>query len=117
MNLFRYLKDKDYRAYCKMDRRHRRELVKFARTTHDYDYGYLHDLVVLKLNHFFEYYVNGNNVWQSDESKEEVLRTLRECLAFADEIEKLDDCDWKVEERLYKNFYSAIGKNIKLWWD
>lgn len=113
MRLFKYLKDKDYRIYCKMDRRHRRELIKLAKTVKDFDYGYLHDLIVLKIRHFLEYYKSGYNVWQNEESREDVISSLERCLSVADEIENSD----LVDPELYKKFYSLVGKYIVYWWD
>ena len=113
MRLFKYLKDKEYRIYCKMERRHRRELVKLAKNTHDYDYDYLHRLVILKLRHFLEYYESGYNVWQTDETLIPLINSLKETLSIADEIENSD----LVDPELYKKFYSLVGKYIVYWWD
>lgn len=114
MRLFKYLKNKDYRIYCKMNRRHRRELVKLAKNTHDYDYDYLHRLVILKLRHFLEYYESGYNVWQTDETLIPLINSLKETLSIVDDFENSDSPD---EEKFYEEFYSTIGKNIMFWWD
>ena len=90
----------------------------------------------------YEYYKNGNNVWQSDESRLEIVEQLKEVLDIFDEIEKLDNCDtyydyrkqtsyyiisdtkkldvkeyYKYEDELYIKLYSTIGKYIRYWWD
>lgn len=114
MRLLRYLKDKDYRIYCKMDRRHRRELIKLAKTVHDFDYGYLHDLVVLKIRHFLEYYKGEYNVWQDEDCSKDVILSLEHCLSVAEEIENSGLID---DPELYKKFYSLVGKYIIYWWD
>lgn len=116
--------NKEYREYCKMLRRHRRELVRLARKTADFDYGYLDDFVITKIRHMYEYYTSNNNVCQSDNSAKEVISTLKTAIHKHTALEKScwndDDEDFldltKVKEA-YSDFYAYIGKNITLWWD
>lgn len=117
--------DKKYRTYYKLHRKHRRELIRMAKQTADFDYAYLHDLVVMKLRQMLEYYVAGNNVWQSRESHENVIETLAHALRLAEDIETVwenwpDDSAKTCLEReaeLYKEFYTHLGENIMYWWD
>lgn len=117
--------DKEYRTYYKLHRKHRRELVRMAKHTADFDYAYLHDLVVMKLRQMLEYYVAGNNVWQSRESHENAIETLAHALQISEDIETVwenwpDDSVktyWEREVELYKEFYTYIGENIMYWWD
>lgn len=117
--------DKEYRTYYKLHRKHRRELIRMAKDTADFDYAYLHDLVVMKIRQMFEYYVAGNNVWQSRESHENAIETLAHALQIAEDIETVwenwpDDSVktyWEREVELYKEFYAYIGENIIYWWD
>lgn len=92
-----------------------------AKETADFDYGYLHDLVVLKLRHMLEFYVAGNNVWQSRESHEYVIKTLSHAVNLAEQIDVVHmDYPHDFPEReteLYKEFYSYIGEHIQWWWD
>lgn len=115
--------NKEYREYRKMLRRHRRELVKLARKTADFDYGYLDDLVITKIRHMYEYYTSNNNVWQSDDSVKNVIDTLKTAI---DKHAALEECCWDddeicpvltKEEEAFSDFYGYIGKNIMLWWD
>ena len=117
--------DKKYRTYYKLHRKHRRELIRMAKQTADFDYAYQHNLVVMKIRQMLEYYVAGNNVWQSRESHENVIETLAHALQLAEDIETVlvnwpDDSAKTYLEReveLYKEFYTYIGENIMYWWD
>ena len=114
MKLFNYLKDKEYREYSKMTRRHRRELMRMARKSGDYDYSFLHNLVVLKLKQFYEFYEANHNVWQTDEYRLDVMARIKECL---DKAEEIENCNIDDEMNLYNEFYTLIGKHIMCWWD
>lgn len=117
--------DKKYRTYYKLHRKHRRELIRMAKQTADFDYAYLHNLVVMKIRQMLEFYVAGNNVWQSRESYENVIETLAHALQLAEDIETVwenwpDDSAKTYLEReaeLCKEFYTYIGENIMYWWD
>ena len=141
--LFRKLfPSKEMRAYRKMYRRHRRELVKLAKTIREWDYCWLYDSTIMQIRHMYEYYTAGNNVWQSDESLNTVLEQLKHVLDLSDEMEHLwdnyeshlikhDDGSVSVsdegaktylairdrEQELYEEIYSYIGKYIQWWWD
>ena len=61
--LFRkFFPNKEQRAFNKMHRRHRKELVKHAKKTCEWDWGWLHDSVIMQIRHIHEYYSEGNNV-------------------------------------------------------
>ena len=53
---------KEKHAYRKMYKKHRKEMIKLAKEDRDWDWGYLHDLVITKIRHMYEYYNTGNNV-------------------------------------------------------
>lgn len=107
----KHLFDKDYRAYAKMRRRHRRELVRLAKKSEEFDFGYLHVLVKTKLGHFLEYYEAGNNVHHTDESIARVIGSLKHALALAEKIENDESIPPRMDE-LYGEFYSYVGENI-----
>ena len=137
---------KEMREYRKMRRRHRKELVKLAKEVRPFDWSWLHDMTLLQIQQMFEYYVDGNNVWQIDESRFEIIGQLKEVLDTQEEIERnyKDDCglefvydedgeiekiiqpddyservtsNYDAEIYLYEKFYTLIGKNILGWWD
>ena len=76
---------KEMRAYNKMYRRHRKELVKHAKETREWDYCWLYDGTIMQIRHMYEYYTASNNVWQSDESLNEIIEQLKHVLDLSDE--------------------------------
>ena len=143
--LFRRLfPDKSIRAFRKMHRRHRKELINHAKKTGEWDWCWLHDGVIMQVRHMYEYYTAGYNVWQEDERRFKLISQLKEVLDLEEELHKLadDSCgvtyDWstgklvatypddfkkrliekdKRETMLYKKLYTTIGKYILWWWD
>ena len=111
----RRLNDREYRRFLKMRKRHRKELVELAKNSEDFDFGYLHALADLKVRQFLEYYESGWNVWQTEETRTEIVDSLKEAVRLADLIKYNDD--WLREHTVYRNFYSHIAENIMLWWD
>lgn len=109
----RIFPSKEMREYNKMYKRHRKTMIKLAKEDRDWDYGYMHDLVVAKIKHMYEYYSAGNNVWQSEETYNKVVETLKHAMDLADKIYQTFD----VEPKLYEEFYTYIGRNIYWWWD
>jgi hypothetical protein len=141
--LFRKLfPSKEMRAYNKMYRRHRRELARIAKQDRDWDYGWLDEFVHTKIKHMYEYFSERNNVWQTDESLNEILEQIKHVLDLYDEMDHLWDNhtgghtknkDGSItpteestksyikirnrEQELYDEIYSYIGKFIQYWWD
>ena len=133
---------KEMRAFNKMHRRHRKELIKLAKETNEYDYCWLHESVIMQIKHMYEYYSAGNNVWQVDESRLKIVSQLEHTLSLIRELEKIESGDYTLElsfgenkltkpenyhertldleervNRLYEEIYSSIGRNIRYWWD
>lgn len=133
---------KEMREYRKMYRRHRKELIAHAKKIREWDYGYLHDSVMMQIRHMYEYYSAGNNILQSEESLNQIIEQLKQVLDLADELDHLWDThnydpikndDGSIttteesansyrkksdrEEELYEEIYSYIGKHIQWWWD
>ena len=148
MKLFkriRHLFNKEMRAYDKMHRKHRKELIKLVKEDAEWDWCFLHDLVMTKVRHMYEYYTSGNNVWQSDETLLPTIAELKHVLDLQDELEhlfdnipvpemtknekgflvftyneeteKLRDKAYKREDELYKEIYAYIGEHLRGWWD
>ena len=145
IKLFRKLfPSKRMRVYNRMHRRQRRELVKHAKETRNWDYFWLYDSTIMQIRHMYEYYSAGNNVWQNDESRNEILSQLKHVLDLNDEMNHLwdsydhegnliinEDGLFSVsdegakqyrdirdrEQELYEEIFSYIGKTILYWWD
>lgn len=144
--LFRRLfPNKEMRAFRKMHRRHRRELVKHAKETGEWDWSWLHDSIIMQIRHMHEYYTANNNVWQTDETRLKVVEQLKHILDLDAEIDRMQDEDFGAEytyhnggkvdmvfpdnfkerfknheereQGLYEELYSSIGKNLRWWWD
>jgi hypothetical protein len=141
--LRRLFPDKEQRAFNKMHRRHRRELIKHAKKTCEWDWCWLHDSIIMQIKHMHEYYTAGNNVWQSDETRLLIIEQLKHILDIEAEIDRMQDDnngveyihkDGKVEcifpddfkervkeheereQQLYEELYSSIGRDLKWWW-
>lgn len=132
--LFRKLfPSKEMRAYRKMYRRHRKEMVKLAKKVREWDYGWIDELVLTQIKHMHEYFSAGNNVWQTDETRLPIVEQLKHVLDLYEELDSLWDMDtkgpdnldstekikWQYtrEYELYEEIYSFIGSNLKGWWD
>ena len=115
---------KEMRAYRKMHRRHKRELVKLAKTIREWNYGWIDELVLTQIKHMHEYFSAGNNVWQTDETRLPIVEQLKHVLDLYDEMDNLwesstKDCGQvlKREQELYEEIYGYIGAHLKEWWD
>ena len=86
------------RKFRKMHRRHRKELVKLAKETGEWDSCWLHRSVIMQIMHMHEYYYAGNNVWQVDESRLEIVEQLQHILDLVSELERVenDDCGFEL---------------------
>lgn len=100
--------------YNKMRRKHRKELIKLAKEDQDFDYEYLHSLVVVKLKNMYEFYSQGHAEFLVESDLNQILETLEHAINIADKIDMVPE-PTRVKE-LYQEFYEYIGKNIMLWW-
>lgn len=121
MRLFRRIRnqfDKSMRAYYKMRRKHRRELIKLAKENEDWDYYYLHNFIITKIKHMYEYY-SASNVLQTDETLQPIIAQLKYVLDLQEELDCLvDNLDkYKREKKLYKEIYVWISEHLLGWWD
>lgn len=135
---------KERRAFNKMHRRHRKELIKHAKKTNEWDWDWLHNSIIMQIRHMHEFYSNGNNVWQADESKFQIIEQLKYILYLQSEIDRMQDENYGIkyvhkdgiietiyadnymeimdgfkekEQQLYEELYSFIGKYLRWWWD
>lgn len=136
--LFRRLfPSKEWRTYNKMHRRHRKELIKHAKKTGEWDWCWLHESIIMQIKHMHEYYSAGNNVWQVDESRLKIVEQLKHILDLQSEIDRMEDDEYcvdcvyendmlikdkileyeKKEQELYEELYGSIGKYLRWWWD
>ena len=112
---------KDMRVYRKEHRKHRKELVKLAKNSYEFDYGYFHRMVIMQIINMLEYYSDGHNVLQTDDSRLCILKQLQHILDIESEINRLEEitspeAENKISE-LYVELYKSIGENLRNWWD
>lgn len=100
--------------YNKMRRKHRKELIKLAKKDQDFDYEYLHSLVVVKLKNMYEFYSQGHAEFLVESDLNQILETLEHAINISDKIDMVPE-PTRVKE-LYQEFYEYIGQNIMLWW-
>ena len=117
----RLFPSKDMRAYRKEHRKRRKELVKLAKNSYEFDYGYFHRMVVMQIIHMLEYYSDGHNVLQTDDSRLCIVKQLQHILDIESEINRLEEitspeAENKISE-LYVELYKSIGENLRNWWD
>jgi len=109
---------KEMREYRKMHRQHRKELMQLVKNDFEWDWEYLHNLVITKVRHMYEYYSAGNNIYQSEESLNKVLYTLKHVLDLQDKLDTLNIHEkYEHEKEIYQEIYTHIGQNILFWWD
>ena len=120
----RLFPSKEMRAYNKMHRRHRKEIVKLAKQVREWDYGWLDELVLTQVKHMYEYFSSGNNVWQTDETRVPIVEQLKHVLDLYEELDSVGDdgaTDYiqirKREHELFEEIYSYIGSTMEGWWD
>ena len=105
-------------------------MIRLAKEDRDFDWSYLHELVITKIKHMYEYYSAGNNVMQTDETRIPICVSLNHILQLQAEIDHLyEGVDvsnlildeslalMKKESELYKSIYKFIGEHIEEWWD
>ena len=123
--LFRKLfPSKEMRAYRKMYRRHRRELVKLAKQVREWDYGWIDGLVLTQIKHMYEYFSAGNNVWQTDETRLPIVEQLKHVLDLYEELDSVGDgsatnyAQIRIrEQELFEEIYNYVGCHLQEWWD
>jgi hypothetical protein len=111
-----------------MQKKHTKALIKLAKEDRDFDWGYLHDLVITKVRHMYEYYSKGYNVLQTDETRIPICVQLNHILQMQEEIDHLyESVDptklsseastdlLKKESELYKSIYKFISEHIEEW--
>ena len=102
-----------------MHRKHRKELIKLAKEDRDFDWEYMHILLITKIRHMHEYFSAGNCVWQTDDTRLETVSELKHVLDMQEEMDKEVAGRFYVERRTeqYKSMYEYIASKMLGWWD
>ena len=114
----KFFRSKKRKAYDKINRKHRKELIKLINGSHEWDWMWLHDSVIMQITHMYSYYLSADFVWQTDETRIPIVEQLQHVLELNEELKRaMDECDDDRERELYKEIYSYIGEHIMYWWD
>lgn len=100
--------------YKKLQKKHTKELVKMARKTKDFDYGFFHELVMKQIHNMYEMYSDRECVLQVDESRLEIVNQLKEIIDLNNKLSVT--VSYEDEKDVLKQIYTKIGENIMYWW-
>lgn len=103
------------KRFRKMQRKHTKELVKAAKKAKDFDYYYFHNLVMKQIHNMYEMYSDRECIFQSDESRLEIVNQLKEIIDLNDKLSVA--VTYEDERDILKQMYTKIGENIMYWWD
>ena len=90
----------------------------FLLNNREFDYGYLDDMILLKLKHMLSFYSNPDKCMQVDESRLEIVAELKEAISLFKKVTEIDvvlNTKDELENRL--NAYTYLGKHSRKWWD
>ena len=108
----RLFPSKEMRAYRKGHRKHRKELVKLAKNSYEFDYGYFHRMVIMQIINMLEYYSDGHNVLQTDDSRLCIIKQLQHILDIESEINRLEEAISSEAEHKISELYVELYKSI-----
>ena len=113
--------------YKKMFKRNKKTLTKIHKEAakNPWEYGHGTEYLVAFMKFMYEYYTLGENVWQSDESLQEVKDTLKEALDAYHDWQSFDYFAQEGDVEKYNNeynrrrerFFKLLSDNIEKWWD
>lgn len=112
-----------YGAYKKAQKKRRKKLVEIVRKDQEWDWEYLHRLIVQKLKNMLDYYDRGDNVWQDGLSRVKKIRQIKHALDLENKVYNAEFEDiarlgvGEYERRAMKKFYNYLGNHIQGWWD
>ena len=102
------------RAYKRMRKRHRKQLIKLVKVDRPWDYEYIFILLEAKLRQMVDYFSQDYNILQTEESRNKILTGL--CGALHTLHLRNDGYD----DNYHKQVTAAlktIAENYGWWWD
>lgn len=119
---------RSYRLCMKRVKATRKKMKKLVECYGPWEWGYIHDFIELAIRDMYEYYNEGDNVWQEDSSRLKNVNQLLKAINLFEEIGRFEDNvnpkdyanidDYLADEqKTYDDFYTHLGKNIRWWWD
>lgn len=87
------MKPKRSKEYKKMMRKYKKSIRTKAKEMSQcpWDYGYAVDIFMEYVRFMRDFYTLGENVWQVEESKNEIIESLNKVLSLYEDLEKIDD--------------------------
>lgn len=82
---------KKKKIYHKIIKKYNKKLKKDIKEFRPYDWGFIASTIIDMLKYMYEYYDNGYNVYQVDESRLEIVKSLGEVLNLFNEADKVND--------------------------
>lgn len=103
-----YLADrKKYKKTCvKKNSDWKKRWMPFIKYDHDFDGGFLIELIVHKLHIMLDYYDHGKYCWQVDESRLEIVESLKEACRLGDLI---------LEDNFNEPAFEIMDKHYTAW--
>ncbi len=98
---------KKYKKTCtKKNSDWKERWMPFIKYDHDFDGGFLIELIVHKLHIMLDYYDHGKYCWQVDESRLEIVESLKEACRLGDLI---------LEDNFNKPAFEILDKHYTAW--
>ena len=113
----RRLMSKEMRQYKLMNLRHRIDLMKAVWKFREWDFSFTHRIVMLAIKGMHEYYSEGNNVFQTDETRLPIVESLQHIIDQNEILEEDLVSGFEKYDEVMSDIYTRIGKDCPLWWD
>ena len=120
------------RRYRKAQKKYEKQLIRYIKEEEKpYDWFSIVEILIKMIKRRLDYYSCGDNVWQTDESREPIVETLKIAYYLGMEAVARDDltpnikgwttedfvADDKEVENAYVKFFSYVAENMRSWWD
>ena len=110
-----------YKAYRKLFKKQKKELVKRAKQFKAFDYGFIDKLLFQVIRMFYDFYKNPDLLYQDTESEfndwPSMVNSLKRCVEIVDIIENVDYDSCTTERELRDELFNLIRDNHTAWWD
>lgn len=120
------------RRYRKAQKKYEKQLIRYIKEEEKpYDWFSIVEILIKMIKRRLDYYSCGDNVWQTDESREPIIETLKIAYYLGMEAVARDDitpntkgwttedfvADDKEVENAYVKFFSYVAENMRSLWD
>lgn len=91
------MKSKEYKRFLKAEKKYKKALIKYIKKEeHSYDSYQFPAIIMMMLKRRLEYYTQGDNVWQSEDSQKLVIKSLEKAISLGEYA--LDDYNFYYED-------------------